>query len=256
MSLSFSDPLGGSRIRAFRNNPTSLVGSLGTRRNRRTDMIVLGITGGIASGKSLVAQQFGQWGALVLDADRLGHEVLDEDVVRDALVARWGPCILNAAGHVSRAAVAARVFAAPPQGAVELAFLEGVTHPRITARVEERLRQARENGEARVVVLDAPVLHKAGWDAYCDLLVFVDADEGLRLARARQRGWDERQWRAREAAQPDLAYQRERADVVLDNSGSPAALLAQASQVWRSLQTDEYVAIFRKQPFTNRRENP
>lgn len=219
-------------------------------------MIVLGITGGIASGKSLVAQQFGQWGALVLDADRLGHEVLEEDTVRGALVARWGLGILTASGQVSRSAVATRVFAAPPQGPIELAFLEGVTHPRITARMEERLQQARRAGDVRVVVLDAPVLHKAGWDAYCDLLVFVDADDGLRLARARQRGWDERQWRAREAAQPDLAAQRARADVVLDNSGSPAQLLAQASQVWRSLQTDETVAIFRKQPFTNRQENP
>ena len=219
-------------------------------------MIVVGITGGIASGKSLVAQQFGQWGALVLDADRLGHEVLDEDSVRDALVARWGPEILDKVGRVSRSAVATRVFAASPQGPLELAFLEGVTHPRITARMEERLEQARRDGGIRVVVLDAPVLHKAGWDVYCDLLVFVDADDGLRLARARQRGWDEQQWRAREAAQPDLAVQRARADVVLDNSGSPAQLLAQASQVWRSLQTDEYVAIFRKQPFTNRQENP
>lgn len=219
-------------------------------------MVVLGITGGIASGKSLVAQQFGQWGALVLDADRIGHEVLEESEVRAALVARWGDGVLDGAGRISRGAVARRVFAPPPQGPAELAFLEGVTHPRITARMAEQLRQVRQDGQYRVVVLDAPVLHKAGWEAYCDLLVFVDADEGLRLARARQRGWDETQWRAREAAQPDLAYQRSRADVVLDNSGSPADLLAQASQVWRSLQTDEYVAIFRKQPFSNRQENP
>jgi dephospho-CoA kinase len=219
-------------------------------------MVVVGITGGIASGKSLVAQQFGQWGALVLDADRIGHEVLGEEAVRAALVARWGVHILDAAGHVSRAAVAAHVFAAPPRGPAELAFLEGLTHPRITARMEDRLQETRRSGAYRVVVLDAPVLHKAGWDAYCDVLLFVDADDGARLARARQRGWDERQWRAREAAQPDLAYQRARADVILDNGGSPAELLAQASQVWSSLQSDEYVAIFRKQPFTNGQENP
>jgi dephospho-CoA kinase len=219
-------------------------------------MIVIGITGGIASGKSLVAQQFGQWGALVLDADRMGHEVLGEDAVREALVARWGSGILDSAGRVSRAAVAARVFRTPPEGQAELTFLEGVTHPRITARMESRLQEVRRGGEYRVVVLDAPVLHKAGWDAYCDVLLFVDADEGLRLTRARQRGWEERQWRAREAAQPDLAYQRARADVVVDNGGSPAELLAQAYQIWCSLQADEYVAIFRKQPFTNRQENP
>ena len=89
--------------------------------------------------------------------------------------------------------MAARVFAPPPEGPAELAFLEGLTHPRITARMEERLRKpASDSGEYRVVVLDAPVLHKAGWDAYCDLLLFVDADEGLRAARATAAGVDER----------------------------------------------------------------
>lgn len=220
------------------------------------NMVVIGITGGIASGKSLVAEQLGQWGALVLDADRIGHEVLGEAAVRDALVARWGAGILDWAGEVHRAAVAERVFAPPPRGPAELAFLESLTHPRITARMEDQLQQARQEGRYPVVVLDAPVLFKAGWEAYCDLILFVDADDGLRLARARLRGWNERQWRAREAAQPDLQVQRTRADVVLDNSGSPAELLAQAAQFWRSLQSEGSAAIFRKQPFSNRRENP
>ena len=131
-------------------------------------MVVIGITGGIASGKSLVAQQLGQFGAVVLDADRVGHEVLREPPVRAALMARWGTGILDAAGEIRRRVVAEKVFAPPPDGPRELAFLEHWTHPRITERIGQQLQELRRQGDIRAVVLDAPVLYKAGWDAYCD----------------------------------------------------------------------------------------
>ncbi len=96
-----------------------------------------------------------------------------------------------------------------------------------------------------------PVLYKAGWDAYCDIIIFVDADSATRAARARQRGWSDEQWRAREAAQPALALQRARADVVLDNSGTREQLMAQVEKFWQSLQADRRATNFRKRPFTN-----
>ncbi|MHB8969302.1 MAG: dephospho-CoA kinase [Pirellulaceae bacterium] len=201
-------------------------------------MVVIGITGGIASGKSLVAQQLGQFGAVVLDADRVGHEVLREPSVRAALIARWGTGILDGAGGIRRGSVADKVFAPPPDGPRELAFLEHWTHPRITERIGQRLQELRRQGDLQAVVLDAPVLYKAGWDADCDRIVFVEADAAVRAARARQRGWSEAQWRAREAAQPALDYQRARSHLVVHNSGSREQLMAQLAEFWQSLKTD------------------
>jgi dephospho-CoA kinase len=214
-------------------------------------MIVIGVTGGIASGKSLVAQQLGRLGAAVLEADQIGHAVLREPAVRAALCTRWGAGILDAAGEIRRSAVAERVFAPPPDGPRELAFLEQRTHPRIAAHLSDRLHTLARQCDVRVVVLDAAVLYKAGWDAYCDIIIFVAADSALRAARARQRGWSDEQWHAREAAQPAVDAQRARAHVVLRNVGTREQLMAQVEKFWQSLQVDSGETNFRERPFPN-----
>ena len=219
-------------------------------------MVVIGVTGGIASGKSLVADQLGQLGALVLAADQIGHAVLREPEVRSALSARWGPGILDEAGEIRRSAVAEKVFAPPPEGPRELAFLERWTHPRISARLVDELHSFARQGDVSAVVLDAAVLYKAGWDAHCDIIIFVEVESAIRAARARQRGWSAAQWQAREAAQPPLALQRARAHVVLDNSGTREQLMAQVAKFWQSLRPDAEATIFREQPFTRSPENP
>jgi dephospho-CoA kinase len=219
-------------------------------------MVVIGVTGGIASGKSRVSYQLGVLGAEVVSADEIGHAVLHDPEVRAALAQRWGSGILDGSGAVRRSVVAERVFAPPPDGPHELAFLEQWTHPRIAARLDERLRAAAQEGGERTVVLDAAVLYKAGWDVFCDIIIFVDADAGIRAVRARQRGWTDEQWRAREAAQTPLAEQRARADVVLDNSGTLEQLTAQVERFWQSLQTGAWAAKIRERPFSKSREKP
>jgi dephospho-CoA kinase len=219
-------------------------------------MVVIGVTGGVASGKSLVAQELGRLGAAVLEADQIGHAVLRDPVVRTALCARWGAGILDAAGEIRRSVVAEKVFAPPPDGPRELAFLEQWTHPRIATRMADQLRALAQQGETRVVVLDAAVLYKAGWDSLCDIIIFVDADSGMRAARARQRGWSDEQWRAREAAQTAPALQRARADVVLDNGGSRDELVAQVEKFWHSLQASRPGTNFPERPFTNVPKEP
>lgn len=215
-------------------------------------MLIIGITGGIASGKSLVARQLQSLGAYLIEADAIGHAVLAEPEVVAALVERWGGDVLDATGAIRRGAVAARVFAPPPEGPAELAFLERWTHPRIAARVEEQLQSAARSGRWPAAVLDAALLFKAGWHMLCDLVVFVDAEAGMRAARAAQRGWTDEQWRAREAAQPVLAHQRARADVVLDNSGTPQQLAAQVEAFWRNVTR----ANFPHLPFSKSAEEP
>jgi dephospho-CoA kinase len=164
-------------------------------------MITIGLIGGVASGKSTVAQQFVDCGAVILDADRVGHEVLREPAVIEQLVARWGPQILTTASEISRSAVAKIVFA--PSGEAERQFLNSVTHPRIAARLAAQLEELRQT-KCPAAVLDAALLLEAGWDRLCDQVVFVDAPQEQRFARARSRGWDGGELARREAPQLPL----------------------------------------------------
>jgi dephospho-CoA kinase len=198
-------------------------------------MQVIGILGGVASGKSLVAQQLEQRGAVVLDADALGHEVLRAPEVKTAIHDRWGNNVFTAERQVSRAAIARIVFDDTAAGRRELAFLEELTHPKIGELLRRRLEELVIAGEVQVAVLDAPVMLKAGWDDYCDRIVFVDAPRELRLERARERGWNEEVFSAREGAQKSLDAKREHADEVIDNSGSSELTQAQIEHLWQSL---------------------
>ena len=197
-------------------------------------MILIGILGGVASGKSEVSSRLRSLGAAVLDADRVGHAVLREAEVKRAVQRRWGEAVLDAAGEIDRRKVAEIVFAAVPESRAELTFLEQLTHPLIGQRLQEQLAELHREG-AQAAVLDAPVMLKAGWDRLCQRIVFVDAPRDVRLARARQRGWTEADFAAREAAQEPLETKRSRADVTIDNSLTRQHLFAQVDRFWQSL---------------------
>ena len=197
-------------------------------------MILIGVLGGVASGKSEVSGRLRSLGAAVLDADRVGHAVLREAEVRRAVQRRWGEAVLDGAGEIDRRKVAEIVFAAVPESRAELTFLEQLTHPLIGQRLQEQLAELHREG-VRAAVLDAPVMLKAGWDRMCQRIVFVDAPRDVRLARARQRGWTEADFAAREAAQEPLETKRSRADVTIDNSLTRQHLFAQVDRFWQSL---------------------
>jgi dephospho-CoA kinase len=202
-------------------------------------MKTIGVVGGVASGKSLVAKLLAELGAGLLDADRAGHEVLAHDAeVRQAVVARWGPSVLAADGSVDRAALAARVFAtsddsASNRAAEERKFLESLLHPRIRQLLEEKTTQFAAEG-CPAVVLDAPLLLEAGWGPLCDLVVMVDADPNVRLARAHERGWTPAEFARREAAQWPVAKKRSAAHATLANNGDVAALRAAVRDFWHA----------------------
>jgi dephospho-CoA kinase len=201
-------------------------------------MLVIGIVGGVASGKSFVAQQFRRLGAEIIHADQIAHEVLAETEVREALRRRWGPAVFDDQGNVDRAAVARLVFAPPPAGPVQRTFLEQVTHPRIRQKVRQRVDALTRRDTCPTVVLDIPLLLEAGWNEFCNTIVFVETAYELRQQRALQRGWSEADFAAREAAQKSLNEKRNRADWVIDNSGSPDQTFVQVQQIWRSLHED------------------
>jgi dephospho-CoA kinase len=177
---------------------------------------------------------FRRLGAEVIQADQIGHEVLVEPETMEQLRQRWGERVFGPDGQVSRSRVASIVFAPGPEGARERQFLESVTHPRIAQRIRERIEQLAQQG-TRVTVLDAAILLEGGWRRHCDRLVFVEVDRTERLRRARQRGWSESQFAAREASQLPIEEKRKVADVVIDNSASIDHTLAQIQQFWHSL---------------------
>lgn len=195
---------------------------------------VVGLVGGIASGKSSIAQEFCRLGAALVEADKLGHEVLMEDEVKQKLRDRWGDSIFLDDGAVNRQKVAAIVFARPPEGPQELRFLEGITHPRIARKIQQRIRELGRSG-VQVVILDAPLLLEAGWASECQRIVYVHAPREERLRRAKLRGWSEAQLAARESAQLSLEEKRKVADEVIDNSSSFEHTLAQIQRFWQSL---------------------
>jgi len=194
-------------------------------------MLLIGIVGGISSGKSAVAALFADCGAMVLDADKVGHDVLRRQEVISALVSRWGNQILDDSGQIRRPAVANIVFA-PDAKPIELEYLEQITHPPLEVVLLERLVELRAQGVPAVVV-DAALLVKAGWHRHCQKIVFVDVPRDLRWQRAAKRGWSEAQFNAREAAQGSLEERRRMADVIIDNSGSPEASRRQVEACWK-----------------------
>jgi dephospho-CoA kinase len=201
----------------------------------RTNVPLIGIVGGIASGKTFIAEQFRARGAEVVSADQLAHEVLRFDEVKRAARNRWGDAIFGPDGEVNRAALAKIVFAPPPDGPQELKVLEQLTHPKIGQLVRQEVSELSQQKRATAIVLDVPLMFESGWNKYCDRIVFVDVPRELRMARALARGWTREGFERREAAQESLETKRKLADLVIDNSGSPESAQAQIEHFWHSL---------------------
>ena len=196
-------------------------------------MHIIGLLGGVASGKSLVAQELARRGAVVLDADRAGHEALRLPQVEAAARHRWGAKVFGPDGHVDRPKLAQIVFAPPPKGGRERRYLEQLTHPEIGRLLQQQIDAIAPG--TPLVVLDAALLFEAGWDKLCERLVFVDAPREVRRARALARGWTEDEFAAREDAQESLDFKYRRADVIIDNSGSPDHTQSQVERLWQFL---------------------
>jgi dephospho-CoA kinase len=179
---------------------------------------VVGLIGGIGSGKSRVAAEFARRGAVIIAGDQLGHEALRQPAVKEQVRQRWGEGVFDAAGEVDRRQLGRIVFA----DQAELKALEAMTFPWIERGIEQGIRLAQEDPRAALVVLDAAILLEAGWNRYCDRLVYVHAPRAQRLARvAAQRGWTAKEVDTRARAQLPLEEKRHRADDMVDNSGSP-----------------------------------
>ena len=178
---------------------------------------VIGLLGGIGSGKSRVAAAFARHGARVIDADRIGHDALrDPDVIRQ-IIERWGAGLLDEKGEIARRSLGQIVFADD----AERRALEAIVHPWIGRQAHGEITAAKNDSEVKFILLDAAIMLEAGWKGVCDKLIFVDTPRSLRLERvARQRGWTAEDVATREQAQMPLSAKKAHADYVLDNSGT------------------------------------
>lgn len=194
-------------------------------------MKIIGLTGGIACGKSTVSKVLRTLGAAIIDADALAHELAQpKQPIFNVYVERFGREVVTVDGTLDRAAVARRVFADP----VVRAEVDAVTHPLIRTAAEERLRAA-ELEQKRAAVLDVPLLFEAGWDTLADETWVVALPEEEQMARllARDKTMCESEARARIAAQMPLREKCARADVVIDNSGTKEEVREYIGELWK-----------------------
>ncbi|MEX2673492.1 MAG: dephospho-CoA kinase [Phycisphaeraceae bacterium] len=189
---------------------------------------IIGLAGGIGSGKSTVARVMAQLGGLVIDADAAAREALKRPDVREQITTWWGRGMCDAEGCVDRQRLAERVFTDP----AERRRLEGLLHPLIAAERERLIAEAEDDPSVRFVVLDAPLLFEVGLDERCDETVFVNASEGRRLERVvKHRGWTAEEMKRREKNQMPLDRKRQLADNVIVNDASEAECVEQVRRL-------------------------
>ena len=190
-------------------------------------MLLIGLTGGIGSGKSTVSRLLDERGAVIIDADGIVHELqAPGQPVFEAMVAEFGPSIVRPDGALDRQAVADLVF----NDADALKALNAIVHPAVGAEIAERMQREAETDH--VVILDVPLLVESGRDDMGGLLV-VDVDPEVAVQRVvDQRGMREEDVRARIAKQVSREERLAKADHVIDNSGTPADLEREVDRAW------------------------
>lgn len=194
-------------------------------------MLLVGLTGGIGSGKSTVARLLERHGAAVIDADQLAREAVEKGGPGfERVVDAFGPSVLTSDGDLDRAALAARIFSDP----VQKATLEAIVHPEVARRFGESVDRYRATD--RVVVYVTPLLVELGLAPAFDAVIVVTASPHLRVSRvASDRGLSPDEVRRRMAAQATDDQRAEVADVLIDNDGSLAELAPQVDRLWGDL---------------------
>ncbi|MDQ6887412.1 MAG: dephospho-CoA kinase [Gemmatimonadota bacterium] len=198
-------------------------------------MLLIGLTGNIASGKSSVALLLAERGATIIDADILARQAVEGGTpAYRAIVARWGGEILDDSGSINRAALRQLVFENP----VELEALNAIVHPQVALLRDKGIAEARQRGD-QIVVCDIPLLFERRLVDDFDKIVLVDAPRPNRLERlVRDRGMPQSEAMTMIAAQMPAELKRARADYVIDNGGSQSDLVRQVNHVWAALERD------------------
>lgn len=200
----------------------------------KKEMIKIGLTGGISSGKSTVSEYLNQkYGVTIIDADRIAYEITEpHESLWGAYVERYGSeKVLLADGTLNRKAVAEIVFSSP----AEQQWMDSVAMPLVQERVKERIAACERNGE-KAVILDVPLLIEKGWETLADSVWVVYVNPETQLKRLMKRNnYDEKTAKMRIASQMSLEIKKEKADVVIDNSGTLEEARKQVDEAWAKI---------------------
>lgn len=196
-------------------------------------MLLVGVTGGIASGKSVVAARFAEHGAVVVDADAIAREVVEPGTPALARIAEeFGSALIGDDGSLDRQALGAIVFADP----AKLAILNGITHPAVLELSQRRFAEAAAADPDAVVVYDVPLLSEARSKAEFDVVVVVSAPDEARIERmVSRRGMSREEAERRIRSQVSDEDRRALADYIIESGGTLDETLAQADAVWAEL---------------------
>ncbi|MEM7098225.1 MAG: dephospho-CoA kinase [Pseudomonadota bacterium] len=195
--------------------------------------MIIGLTGGIASGKSTAARLFGEWGAHVIDADKLGHRAyLAGTTAFDQVVATFGEEVIGDDGEINRQALGAKVFG---EGS-RLDELTAIVWPAIRQMAADEIQQVQISNPNQTIILEAAVLIEAGWQDIADEVWVTVVDPTLAIERASARdNVDATAVQARIDAQLTNEERTRNADRVITNNGSEAELLAQLKELWDTI---------------------
>ncbi len=195
---------------------------------------IIGLSGGVASGKSAVAHILDELGAAVIDADQLNDRVLADPDVILAVRQQWPEAVISGEEKIDRSHLSDIVFNDPAQRQK----LEALTHPRIAALWTALREKYQADRSVRAVVYNAPLLFEAGLSEACDCVIFVDADEQTRVQRVIQtRGWTEEELKRRENAQLPLDMKREKSDYIVNNNSSLVTLRQRVEEIFSRITT-------------------
>lgn len=199
-------------------------------------MKLIGLSGGIASGKSTIARRLETLGAVRIDADQLAREAVEPgSAALAAIVERFGPSVLAPSGELDRAALGARVFG----DARALGALNGIVHPAVRELAQRRIAEVAATDPAAIVVYEVPLLVEAGVSLPWDLVVMADAPAALRATRLIElRGMTPADARRRIKSQASDEERRAVADVLIDTSGSEGWTLEQVDALWERVSAD------------------
>ena len=194
---------------------------------------VIGVTGGVGSGKTVFARELERLGAKVLDADRIARRLADEDLlVREGLRKAFGAGVFDPLGNLKRSELAELVFSNPAQ----LRVLDGIVWPALNYVIETAIREQRESGDPAPLVVDMAVLYEAGCEGLFDAVVAVEAPLEKRVKwLSVSRGWDETKIRRRMSSQMDIREKSQKADWTVQNDGTLQDLALKAHSVYREI---------------------
>ncbi len=193
---------------------------------------VIGLAGGIASGKSMVAEQLRRLGCAIVDSDQMVHDELAKPDVVQTFESWWGQKVVDSEGRINRQVMSEIIFSEAEQRKRMESFL----YPRLERRREKMMLGFEDDPAVRAIVIDSPLLFEVGLDKLCDAVIFTECDRDVRVGRAREsRGWTESEFDRREMLQKSLDMKARMADYRVVNNSTIDALLAQVTPLFERL---------------------